>query len=120
MNLNSADAYRLRGLSYDRQDKDELAIANYSQALKINPDFAKVYKLRGEVYAAQGKYELAIADYNQALIIDPNDDVWAYKLRGGVYYELARNNFEKAKRLLLAQGDVASAEELDSILIKLP
>jgi tetratricopeptide (TPR) repeat protein len=49
-NLNSAQAYLERGISYAKQGKHELAIADFNQALKINPNSADVYYNRGVSY----------------------------------------------------------------------
>jgi tetratricopeptide (TPR) repeat protein len=104
--------------------KYELAITDYNQALKIDPNHFRAYNNRGNSYFKQGKDELAIADYSQAIKIDPND-AELYTKRGISYtrqgkYELARTDLEKAKQLFLVKGDAASAKKVDLILRKLP
>jgi tetratricopeptide (TPR) repeat protein len=119
-NLNSAQAYLERGISYAEQGKYELAIADYNRAIEINSNYAHAYNNRGNYYNKQGKHELAIADYNRAIEINPNY-AHAYYNRGLTYLhqgkdKLARTDLEKAKQLFLAQGDAASVKEIDRLL----
>lgn len=48
------------------------AIADYNQALRIDPNFAKAYNNRGLAKYYLKDYAGAIADFNQAIRIDPN------------------------------------------------
>jgi tetratricopeptide (TPR) repeat protein len=63
----------------------ENAIADYTEALRLNPDYALAYNNRGDAYYNQGRYDQAIEDYTAALRIDPN-------------FTLARNNLETAQK----------------------
>jgi tetratricopeptide (TPR) repeat protein len=56
---------------YDRGEYD-LAIAEYTAALKINPNDADILNRRGAAYEDKDDYDPAIADYTQAIRIDPN------------------------------------------------
>jgi tetratricopeptide (TPR) repeat protein len=92
--------YNNRGILYYEQKKWELALADYNQALKINPDLALAYVNRGLVYYNQKKWELALADYNQAIKINP-DYANAYLNRGVLYgeqkkWELALADYNQA------------------------
>jgi len=60
------------------------ALADYTQAIKLDPTFAPAYRERGAAYSGLGDYEKAIADYNQALRLNPNDTD-AYLGRGNAY-----------------------------------
>jgi tetratricopeptide (TPR) repeat protein len=51
----------------------DLAIADYSAALAINPMFEPALAERGAVWAEKGDFDRAIADYNAALCINPRD-----------------------------------------------
>jgi tetratricopeptide (TPR) repeat protein len=64
---------------YDR------AIADYTAALRIDPNYAVAYYDRGLAYRAKGDYDRAIADYEAVLRINPN-------------YSLARNSLERARK----------------------
>jgi len=60
------------------------AIADYTQAIKLDPNFAPAYRDRGVAYSYSGDYDKALADFNQALRLNPNDPA-AYRERGNVY-----------------------------------
>ncbi|MCA2639819.1 tetratricopeptide repeat-containing serine protease family protein, partial [Microcystis sp. M18BS1] len=57
--------YGNRGNLYRRQQKYELALDEYNQAIEINPNYAMAYYNRGVLYYDQKKYELALADWNK-------------------------------------------------------
>ncbi|MFM2313566.1 MAG: hypothetical protein RLZZ04_2842 [Cyanobacteriota bacterium] len=118
--LYPTQVYNNRGITYAKQGDFELAIADFNQAIQINPNDADAYYNRASIYFQLGKDELAIADYKRVIEIDPNN-AEAYYNRGIAYAkigkdELARTNLEKAKQLFLAQSDADSAEKVDSIL----
>jgi tetratricopeptide (TPR) repeat protein len=56
-----------------RRDYDR-AIADYSEAIRINPNYAVAYSNRGNLLQARGRREDAIADVQRALAIDPNHE----------------------------------------------
>ncbi|MDH3582561.1 MAG: tetratricopeptide repeat protein, partial [Hyphomicrobiales bacterium] len=67
-------------IAFRRQGKLDLAIADYSRAIEIDPDYAAAYKNRGIVYQHRGiadrrsrQLDLAIADYKKVIEIDPED-----------------------------------------------
>ncbi|MCP6762067.1 MAG: tetratricopeptide repeat protein [Fischerella sp. CENA71] len=69
-------------------DKDyQGAIANYSEAIRLNPKYAYAYLYRGVARYQLGDKQGEIADYNQALKINPNLDK-AYYNRGIARSEL--------------------------------
>jgi tetratricopeptide (TPR) repeat protein len=79
------------------------AIADFTQALRLDPDNANAYNERGSAYAAKGDYDQALADYNQAIRLDPND-THAYNNRGLAYakkkdYDRAIADYNQAIRL---------------------
>ncbi|MDR1220220.1 MAG: tetratricopeptide repeat protein [Treponema sp.] len=63
---------------YDR------VIADFTQALRLDPNNANAYRERGNAYNDMGEHDRAIADYNQALRLNP-DYVAAYINRGNAY-----------------------------------
>ena len=89
---NAEDFYN-RGVEKGEKGDFQGAIADYNQALRINPNYAKAYLNRGDAYHELGEYQKAIADYNQALRINP-DYIKAYIDRGHAYSEL--KEYEKA------------------------
>ena len=58
--------------TFDRKRKEDLAIADYTQALRINHDYAEAYYNRGSAYHRIGQDDLAIADFTEALRINPD------------------------------------------------
>ncbi|BAZ13230.1 tetratricopeptide repeat protein [Calothrix sp. NIES-4071] len=83
LSLRSA-FYLNRGAVYADQKKSDLAIADYTKAIQINPQDAQAYSNRGVVYASEKKSDLAIADYTKAIQINPQF-ANAYYNRGIVY-----------------------------------
>jgi len=48
------------------------AIAAYTQAIVLNPNYAEAYNGRGNARYRLGDYKAAVADFNEALRINPN------------------------------------------------
>jgi tetratricopeptide (TPR) repeat protein len=67
----------------DKGDVDR-AIANYDQAIKLDPNYAEAYNNRGNAYSHKGDNLRAIADYDQAIKLDPKDAL-TYSNRGKWY-----------------------------------
>ncbi|MGB0384758.1 MAG: tetratricopeptide repeat protein [Ardenticatenaceae bacterium] len=42
-------------------------MADYSEAIRLNPDYALAYNNRGFAYEKKGERDLAIADYRKAV-----------------------------------------------------
>ncbi len=67
----SAIEYGNRGLTYSALKRYEEALADYGQAVRLDPTFAKAYSNRGLTYSVLKRYEEALADYEQAVRLDP-------------------------------------------------
>jgi lipoprotein NlpI len=98
-----AGTFYNRGIAYfDKGDHDR-AIQDYTQALRLNPNFAAAFNNRGNAYAAKDDYDRAIQNYDQALRLDPNDAL-ACNNRGNAYaakddYDRAIQDYTQALRL---------------------
>jgi tetratricopeptide (TPR) repeat protein len=73
-----------RGDSYMKQDDYALAIAEYTQAIRLDANNLQAYNKRGQAYYYLGNFDRAIADFNQAIRLSPNSSVLFYN-RGLAY-----------------------------------
>lgn len=67
----SAEEYLNRGLANRKKRRVDQEIAEYSQAIEVNPLYFEAYLYRGMAYYSKGLYDKAISDYTQAIEIDP-------------------------------------------------
>ena len=64
-------AYNNRGNAYQAKGDYDRAIADYTEAIRLDPKFADAYYERGAAYSAKGDYDRAIADYTEAIRLNP-------------------------------------------------
>ncbi|NJR21812.1 MAG: serine protease [Richelia sp. CSU_2_1] len=85
-----ADDFYIEG--WDKYNKGDYqgAIAAYTQAIKLDPNYAFAYNSRGIARTELGDNQGAIADFNEVLRIDPND-VYTYYNRGIARRKLGDN-----------------------------
>lgn len=76
--------YRKRADENNFKGEFDLALNDYSEALKLNPKDNLSYLNRGRAFSAKKNYDSAIADYDKAIEIDPKD-AKAYFNRGDTY-----------------------------------
>lgn len=81
---NRASAYCDRGIAYGGKKDYDRALADFNEAIRLDPKLAAAYYRRGNIYANKGDYDRAIAEYSKAIQIDPKL-VDAYYKRGMVY-----------------------------------
>jgi lipoprotein NlpI len=98
-----AVAYYNRGFAYQNKGESGRAIADYDQAIQLDPNYAYAYNNRGGAYQNKGEYDHAIADYDQAIRLDPKY-AYAYYNRAGTYqnkgeYDRAVADYDQAIRL---------------------
>ena len=89
-----------RGLAYDGNGLRDQAIADYTQAIAVKPNYAEAYDNRGADYGRKGLYDQVIADYTKAIALEP-DDARAYNNRGNAFagkgrYDQAIADFTQA------------------------
>ena len=75
------------------QGEYDQAIAQFSEALSIDPNYAAAYEGRGNVYLVQGYYGTAIADYDHIILLYPKY-AYAYFRRAVAYYN--KGDYERA------------------------
>jgi tetratricopeptide (TPR) repeat protein len=75
-----------------RQDYD-LAITEFSEAIRLKPDYAEAYYNRGLAFDSKGEHDKAIADFGEAIRLKP-DFGYAYDGRGVAEY--LKGDYDKA------------------------
>jgi Flp pilus assembly protein TadD len=91
------------GTAYYFKKEYDLAIADLTQAIRLDPNYAGAYRYRGRAYYEKKDYDLAIADFTQAIKLTPNDG-YTYNDRGKAYigkkdYDLAIADLTQAIKL---------------------
>ena len=84
-------AYYNRGLAWQAKGENDKAIADHTEALRLDPKFATAYIGRGYAWQAKGENDKAIADYTDALRLDPKDAA-AYNNRGRAWEAKGEND----------------------------
>ena len=84
-NIKTAERYFKEGNARYHQGDLDSAIANYTEAIRLNPDSSAVYGLRGLARYEKGDLDSAIADFNKAIRLNPDLAV-AYYSRGLARY----------------------------------
>lgn len=84
---NEVVDYVNRGNAYGRGGEFDRAIADYNEAIRLDPKKRVAYANRGVIYAAKGEFDRAIADQSEAIRLDPKDPDYAkdYANRGRAY-----------------------------------
>jgi lipoprotein NlpI len=77
-------AYKNRGNAYSNKSDLDRAIADYGEAIKLDPKLAAAYADRCGTYTTKGNDDLAMTDCNQAIQLDPKLAL-AYLNRGYLY-----------------------------------
>lgn len=97
------DLYLLRANLHKSNRRFDLAIKDYTVALKTRPQDAELYTDRAFCYQKLKKSQRALEDYQQALKLKPNTAELYYNI-GTVYWMLGRwelvvQNWEKCQQL---------------------
>ena len=103
-NKEAVDAFD-RGVEQLNKKKDYAkAIEEFSEAIRLDPNYSKAYRYRGQTYFNIKQYDLAINDCTEALRIGP-ESAMAYQDRGSSYYfgkkqyDLAIKDFTEATKI---------------------
>jgi lipoprotein NlpI len=104
--LASADGpvLRARGGAYHAKGDLDRAIADYDEAIRLNPKDKDAFGLRANAYKAKGDFGHSLADYDQLVQLDAKD-ARAYFHRARVYWQMA--SFAKSL------ADLDQATQLD-------
>ena len=71
------------------------AIADYTEAIRLNPEYAEAYCNRGVAYWEKGNDDKAIADFTEAIRLNP-EYARAYQNRGVAYGKKGENSKAKS------------------------
>jgi len=67
----NCDDYDSRGGVWAVKGRDDLAIADYSEAIRLDPSEARFYVNRGLAYGRKGEHDSAIANFDEAIRLEP-------------------------------------------------
>jgi len=98
--------YWLRGDILEKSIKREAAIADYTKALEIDPNYMRVYRARSSLYMWEEKYNLALADINLEIEKSSVSSPYSYWLRGEILEKMG----DKEKAI----QDFSKAIEIDT------
>jgi tetratricopeptide (TPR) repeat protein len=87
----TAGAYLDRGILFASRDNYDMAIQEFAESIKLNPNYTPAYFNRGLAYLNKGDNDQAIADYNQVIKLNPNN-AGAFNNRGNAYLNKGDNN----------------------------
>ena len=95
--------YNNRGIDHGERGEYDLAIKDFTKAIKLKLDYAFAYNNRGAVYRSKGDHDLAIEDCNKAIQLK-SDYAEAYSNRGAAYrnkgdYNCAIKDYDEAIQL---------------------
>jgi tetratricopeptide (TPR) repeat protein len=92
---NLAAVYYHRAIAYYEKEIYDLAISDYSQAIRLDPNYTTIYFKRGLAYYKKRDYDHAVRDYSETIRLDPKD-VFALYNRGRAYQ--AKQDYDHAVR----------------------
>lgn len=82
MDWNNSYYHSMMGSILQRQKRYGEAVAEYSEAIKLNPNDIVSLTNRGEIYILHKVFDKAIADFEKAASLDPKkEDKWANRAR---------------------------------------
>jgi len=103
--LKLDEAYFNRGVEWAAQGKHDSAIADYTNAIKLNPQYREAYNNRGNAYRRKGEPDRAVADYNEAIRLNP---------KRGMYYRNRGNALSDQRDYARALADYTEAIKIDA------
>jgi tetratricopeptide (TPR) repeat protein len=86
-------AYFNRAWAYRTKGQPDLAIADDTRAIELDPKAHRAFADRGAAYHDKGEYDLAIADATRSIELNPKDSV-TYNNRGAAYR--AKGDYDRA------------------------
>jgi lipoprotein NlpI len=84
-------AFLGRGIAFSDKGDNDRAIADFNEAIRLDPKSAMAFDNRGSAYHDKGDNDRAIADYNEAIRLDP-ERAKAFNHRGYAYSDKGDND----------------------------
>jgi tetratricopeptide (TPR) repeat protein len=108
--IKDADGYHSLGFTHFGVNRYDLAVADFTKAIELDPNYLVAYYNRGVAYFDLGQYDVAIMDFTKAMELGLRGK-GTYHIRGLAYakqgkYDLAIADFGKA--LEVDPNDVAT------------
>ncbi len=102
-----------RGMAYYAGEQYDLALADFKNAIKSDPQNAKAFYYRGIVYRTKQDYRRALRDFDRSLDLNPYEFDTLIS-RGRVHAQLGniRNAMEDCRNALRIEPDATEAQEL--------
>jgi tetratricopeptide (TPR) repeat protein len=103
-----ARIYNNRGVAHGVLGDRAQAVADFTEAVRLDPGYPEAYSNRGDAHGAVGRYAEALADYKRVTELVP-DHPWAYYSRALIYdlmgdWEKSVGEYDQALRLSPDQG----------------
>ena len=99
---SQASLYSDRGVAKWRLKRLDEAIADFTKAVSLNPEYAPAYNNRGNVYLDMNRAEEAYKDFDRAVSLSPDF---------GVAYSNRANASQRLNKLMAAEKDFRKAIE---------
>lgn len=78
---NNPHNYCNRGMAAKSAGQLEEALADFSMAIQVKPDYSKAYFQRAQIFFDAKEYAMALQDANQAQLLEPKDQAIALRIQ---------------------------------------
>jgi len=109
--LETAEEYAKRAGNYSFEGKIEKAIADYTEAIRLNSNNQQYYVDRGYQFEKLKDYNKALADYNEVITLGLKQEADAEKMAG--YYFLRGRAYVETRSYNNALNDLMECIALD-------
>ena len=106
-----AKAFFDQGESYSKQQKWDLAISAYQQAVRVDPKYAEAWNNMGFCYRKVKQYDKALDAYKQAMTLKP-DFPHPHEYLGRTYLAMGNKDGAMREYEILKRMDPKMADEL--------
>jgi tetratricopeptide (TPR) repeat protein len=109
-----AEEHFWQGIEYRKEEQNDLAMAEFTRAIELDPTYDLAYYNRALLYYFSGDLERSLTEYNIALELRPDNPYWTYE-RGFLYLQLgdqqkAIADLERALEIGLVGSDKQRVE----------